>query len=71
MTAVRDRKLERGERESASLPSLDVFPLFSLLMSVRMQVSFSKEEEEAGEGLREGKKQNNKKAEKDQKNKRF
>lgn len=35
MTAVRDRRLE-----SASLPSLDVFPLFSLLMSVRMQVSF-------------------------------
>jgi len=32
--------MERGEHESASLPSLDVFPPFSLLMSVRMQVSF-------------------------------
>lgn len=26
MTALRDRRLERGEHESASLPSLDVFP---------------------------------------------
>lgn len=40
-------------------------------MSVRMQVSFSEVEGVAGEGLREGEKQNNKKAEKDQKNKRF
>lgn len=69
MTAVRDRRLE-----SASLPSLDVFPLFSLLMSVRMQVSFlfffkGKVGGRGGDGEEE--KQNNKKAEKDQKNKRF
>lgn len=68
MTAVRDRRLERGERESASLPSLDVFP--SLLMSVRMQVFFLKDCGREGRTWGE-EKQNNKKAEKDQKNKRF
>lgn len=37
---------EASKRETASLPSLDVFPLFSLLMSVRMQVSLKEKERE-------------------------